>query len=359
MEHLLNTSKRIEWVDYLKGLSIFLVVLGHSYVPFTNVESVSWAFRSIYAFHMPLFFVLSGVTAAVSMLSKGDVKQFLYLRMVSIFIPYLCWSFLRPLFFASRSEWESYSLKDQFLSFAGGDVAIWFLPALLTLLIYYCAFYCLSKRVNSLLGQVAGLIGIFILAFGLHRLWGKTSPTNEFTLQWLTSAYSYFIPFFFGVFLVHFKKFFQLATENRYSIALSLLFLCTISFNIGTLPYSQYLKMLCGICAAIVFIRLFMQWTGESIVKRQLRLLGQYSLIIYIASGLFEAAGLNLLLEGMNATFVQIAYGVASLIVCYTCILFAKFIELSDILSFFLLGKRPKIANKPSGEVLAIRFPQK
>lgn len=42
-------TKRIEYIDILKGIGIILVVLGH-------VTQDKQVFQLIYAFHMPLFF---------------------------------------------------------------------------------------------------------------------------------------------------------------------------------------------------------------------------------------------------------------------------------------------------------------
>ena len=46
-------TSRILWIDVAKGITIILVVLGHSSLPST----IS---RFIWAFHMPLFFLVSG-----------------------------------------------------------------------------------------------------------------------------------------------------------------------------------------------------------------------------------------------------------------------------------------------------------
>ncbi len=47
-------EKRIEWIDTAKGIGIVLVVVGHtSFVPKAMINL-------IFAFHMPLFFFLSG-----------------------------------------------------------------------------------------------------------------------------------------------------------------------------------------------------------------------------------------------------------------------------------------------------------
>lgn len=50
------TKSRIDWIDCAKGLGIALVVIGHNWgIP-------HWLYCLIYGFHMPLFFLLSGLT---------------------------------------------------------------------------------------------------------------------------------------------------------------------------------------------------------------------------------------------------------------------------------------------------------
>ena len=49
----MKVSERYTWIDCIKGIGIFLVVLGHIYKD--NYIGL-W----IYSFHMPLFFMLSG-----------------------------------------------------------------------------------------------------------------------------------------------------------------------------------------------------------------------------------------------------------------------------------------------------------
>lgn len=51
-----TVNKRIEWINAAKGLGIFLVVLRHALPAKSIVATTLWTF------HMPLFFVLSGLT---------------------------------------------------------------------------------------------------------------------------------------------------------------------------------------------------------------------------------------------------------------------------------------------------------
>lgn len=58
----MEARKHITWIDYTKGLGIFLVVLCHAIQLSNSQSGFELAFnRWIYAFHMPLFFVLAGL----------------------------------------------------------------------------------------------------------------------------------------------------------------------------------------------------------------------------------------------------------------------------------------------------------
>lgn len=64
----MNTKKRIEWVDVVKGMLIPLVIIGHTAQSATIITYV-------YSFHMPLFFILSGYTAKPADNLKTYVKH--------------------------------------------------------------------------------------------------------------------------------------------------------------------------------------------------------------------------------------------------------------------------------------------
>ena len=51
-----DSKERLNYIDLMKGIGIFLVVSGHAGSPF-----VDW----IYSFHMGLFFWISGYTFAI------------------------------------------------------------------------------------------------------------------------------------------------------------------------------------------------------------------------------------------------------------------------------------------------------
>ena len=70
MNNLQPTSNREPWIDFAKGITLLLVIIGHTV---SGVLS-----GAIYSFHMPLFFILSGITAKLSSSAQqfSDKTQF-------------------------------------------------------------------------------------------------------------------------------------------------------------------------------------------------------------------------------------------------------------------------------------------
>ncbi len=87
---------RIVWVDFAKGIGIALVVVGHTLIGLLDANllprhkpellTLGW----IYAFHMPLFFFISGLFAERQI--NRPFQQFLNARLRTVAYPYLLWS---------------------------------------------------------------------------------------------------------------------------------------------------------------------------------------------------------------------------------------------------------------------------
>lgn len=70
-------SERKEWIDQARGYALMMVVAGHLGIPVFG--------KYITAFHIPLFFFLSGYTFS----AKGNYKQFLFKKSKRLLVPYL------------------------------------------------------------------------------------------------------------------------------------------------------------------------------------------------------------------------------------------------------------------------------
>jgi len=107
--------ERIVWLDYAKGVGILLVVLGHivrglvdNGLVSPNNSGFHWFDFTLYTFHMPLFFLLSGMTAKAS-LDRGK-SNFVRGKLWTIAYPYVLWSILfgilRVLFSSKGVTWD-------------------------------------------------------------------------------------------------------------------------------------------------------------------------------------------------------------------------------------------------------------
>ena len=107
--------QRLLWLDYAKGIGILLVVVGHLMRGLVDnglvdpqAPGYQWFDFTLYTFHMPLFFFLSGLTAAAS-LDKGR-GPFIKGKLWTIAYPYVLWSIafgiLRVLFSSKGVTWD-------------------------------------------------------------------------------------------------------------------------------------------------------------------------------------------------------------------------------------------------------------
>ncbi len=81
-------SKRIPYIDTVKGIGIILVILGHTYQVPQLLHDV------VYSFHMPLFFVVSGYVYNETKYNQYSIKDYLLKRTKDYLIPYYVFAFI-------------------------------------------------------------------------------------------------------------------------------------------------------------------------------------------------------------------------------------------------------------------------
>ena len=106
-----TSSGRIAWIDIVRGIGILLVVLGHLETGFPE--------RVIYAFHMPLFFFLSGYVHKI----QNKYGAFLQKRSIHLLVPYVVFLLLlAPLELHHASHGGKEAIKTAVLNMIwGGD----------------------------------------------------------------------------------------------------------------------------------------------------------------------------------------------------------------------------------------------
>ena len=140
---MFSLSKRMEWIDMLRGLCILFVVIGHLR-PNTLVE------RYLYSIHVFLFFAISGF------LFSPDTKLNLnYIRNKArrLLTPYVFWSVFATIMAIILGTHWTKALRTMLT--LGGSIGInrpiWFLPVLFVTEILYALLHQRWKSINLFL----------------------------------------------------------------------------------------------------------------------------------------------------------------------------------------------------------------
>lgn len=162
-------SNRISWIDTIKGITIFLVVLGHTILP------QNWL-NYIFSFHMPLFFFLSGYLfnpekyPSFFGFAIKKVKTLLWPYLVFFAIGFIYWAF----YFNPKNYldafWQLVLSGDRLYA---PFIPLWFLTCLFLLENY---FYLIQKYLNKWILLIAvtasTLLGFYFASHHIHLFWG-------------------------------------------------------------------------------------------------------------------------------------------------------------------------------------------
>lgn len=165
-----NADKRIIFVDVLKAITIFLVVLGHT--PLLSSLAIQW----IYAFHMPAFFAVYGMTYDIQSHSdRGWMnREFLLSKAKRLLVPCFVWGLIYAEFSVKNIAYMSWGSQAAFRA-AGSLTSLWFLPCMF---LSVCMFEIVMRFVSSLQNRnhrIAILIIITMACFAVGALLPRAS----------------------------------------------------------------------------------------------------------------------------------------------------------------------------------------
>lgn len=189
MTELKINESRNQSIDALKGVAIFLVVLGHAIQTTTINFDHNLLFRLIYSFHMPLFMFISGW---VMTLSRTDMPadKFFTSKSSRLVIPFICWYLLS---FMLLGHFQNISLDQYLINLViNPDHGLWFLWILF--LCQIILFF--SKKLQPLLGDFHFLIPYFVILLLPMHYFGADSLKyyfKFFALGYVASRHQEFI----------------------------------------------------------------------------------------------------------------------------------------------------------------------
>jgi len=265
-----SETKRLDWVDVSKGITILLMVAGHTSIP----EPIS---KYIWSFHMPLFFFVSGVFYSEK---KYNTFSSLFKRRIfTLLVPYVFFSVVVMLGYYGTVYWNP---KELYLGWSG--YALWFIPVLF---MSEMLLYPFAKFMNKTITKII----IIVLLLCLSKLLAMLEIHLPFKIEAVPLSCSFL---FMGYVLKEITK--------KY---LSSIWLILIAFLISVvlsqiLPktdvarneigwmFPNYINAIVGIFFVMQLSRLLLSYFNLNLINRFLLWSGRNTLFILAFSQLFN-----------------------------------------------------------------------
>jgi fucose 4-O-acetylase-like acetyltransferase len=303
------SSKRMQWIDYARGICIILVCYRHCFEGLKTAKLDIHSYPALeilnicfYSFRMPLFFIISGLFISSSLFKKG-INNYVGNRFKIIFYPLLIWGSLQITiqlllkdYVNAQREPADYlnlivrpRLIEQFwylnaLFFVGTlyallkyylKVKLW-QQLVLSTIFYSVSSYALERSLNLyLFGDIFHYYIYFCLGDILSSFILKKETEHKLTaLKWMVPSFLLFVVsqyMYTDLNIQHTDP-----TVNYY----------TDSYVSDKMPAFSFIVSLSG-CAFVIQIAYLLQKTDR---LRWLRVIGYHSLYIYLAHVMIIAA---------------------------------------------------------------------
>lgn len=328
---------RLKSFDSLRGLMMFLVILGHLML-FSYGGDTPMIHNIYVSFHVPVFFFVSGyffnLDKNVSIRAKS-----IYLTKKAILL------ILPALFFTIITH-----IKDGIFSFiVNGYGFYWFLPAL-----FWSMFICYIVDVLAVFLKIGSKeYDISLCVIGLAVIIIKILFNNIPFIGWMQSnSVIEFVPYLIlGIIFRRNTEQIRNILTNRFflmviislSVFVLLLFVSMtkkqIITNFDITPVKNLTITLCALSCFFCYQRHF---ESNSMVNGFLAIVGKYTLPIYVLHYFFlpDLNWLRHIIGSDSTVFVLIILIVIDAAIIGLCILFTKIISISDFLGHYLLGQK-------------------
>lgn len=314
----MQKQERIEWIDIAKGIGILLVIMGHTF----QLGMVT----PLYAFHMPLFFFLSGLL--INREKMGDFGKFTWKKMYQLLKPWLIVMCICFGVCLCIPEWYMNLTIPNLL----GDLytantntiqnsSIWYLPCYFWALMI---FYLFNKMYNgSIMSKIIFVVYAFTLLFFQEILSLFPLPYGRLPLK-LDSALLAVV--FIG--LAVWNRDYIFVVVRKYNGFKKCLFVTLIaaivcfangwanmnSLDFGRIRLLYYPIALIGILS-VCLVSSFISFNKYVKIRKILSFYGKNSMVIFVFQSLYirlyiltfnHLFNLNMTLYGNNPFYHQI-----------------------------------------------------
>ncbi len=304
-----HSGDRIEWVDVAKGVGIFLVVFGHTLggtIDSGMLDHSGWGtliVRYIYVFHMPLFFFLAGIFVTRS--AHRTFRDYLLNKASMIVYPYFLWSILvgSQQILASRFTNNHFSVDDLLKIVYHPIDQYWFLYVIFLMYVVY--WWAYHRHISNNMFLVTAITLYAIQAFGLNIVrWDVFHSFCSFLIYFAFGAKTAEVSFLTDLRTLSWTRLSGLAVIGYVLIAVA------TAMNLSDMPVLRAVLAIAGTIATIALAMLLSSWPAA---KSFVRVIGVYSLEIYVAHVIFAAAARIAMQKGLgySGAILHVAVGTA------------------------------------------------
>lgn len=345
--------QRVTYLDMMRGVAIFVVVMGHVMVFGMRDVQDAPIYRLLDAVQMPLFFFVSGwVTYRLTV--QGQLKSpSLWRRTRQLIIPFFVMSGLWLWYFPHSHLVPGVTYTWWQMMCQSMKVGYWFTPCLWMIIAIYWALTPLLRRWGHwwqwLLILGCAWVVLYLISRHVHShiVWGLL-------MMPMVTAYS--VPFIFGVIANKYKDTFYRLVANQWVYGVCVIALGVFLYLINRPEAWHYgakgyicLQALFHVVLAVVAVGVFSPWAqrtqGQGRWARMWVHLGRKSLGIYLLQYFFlfpmwwvaEIAAFT----AYSFVFIGVVAAVVAAVITACCLGVIYIIERSPVLAQIMIGRLP------------------
>lgn len=358
-------KRRIPYFDLIKGVAIFMVVMGHALTMCIRGIDSAFVFKLIAQVHMPLFFFVSGYFTFKATKAGGWATPNLKKRFLQLMVPFFTMSALWTLYFPHSGLQSplATNLHDLYQSY--WKSGYWFTLCLFELMLIYWPL----SRVLSRLRRVWQQVAVMLAAYGVLIALSVTLADEDANVDWAGFGLlaQFFPVFMIGAMAHRLREGFERLRSKQWCVTASVVGFGVLWYALvypWDMPWGECTVAVTAIKFAamplmhfalvVVALALIEPWSARqyapgvrpNAVTRFFHLLGNESLGIYLCHYffLFPLTALQepmrqLALQAMPLTVVAAAVALA---VTAATLLAIAVIKRSRLLAFLLIGQSLK-----------------
>ena len=215
-----TTKKRVAAFDVLKGIAIYLVVMGHVLTMCIRDIDSAVLFKLVGEIHMPIFFFISGYFT-YKLTGNGDFAMpNLRKRFWQLIIPFLAVSALWMWYFPhSRLQSPLSQSWPQLLTTYWKD-GYWFTLCLFELCLIYIPISVILQRLKGIFPQIVVLLAAYGILIALSMTFADEEANVDYVGFGLLARF--FPVFMMGVMANHMKEAFNRLVHNQWALAIAM-----------------------------------------------------------------------------------------------------------------------------------------